>query len=408
MVNPSLYTVLLLFARYVREPSHAGYYYSARLPSKAVEALFARAAPSALTQGGRLALNQQSLLAAAEVRGVACFSVTRARPHSLHRALPGGLHATDVGISLHKILLMNPDDHTIRVDVTPFTFKSSVVQELGSACLALLLSPCVLPLHTLLRIKAWQSEPNVKFLLVANDIALGEHSQLAQELLHVLTASTTGLALASVSTDTRTAAEELLHVWHAEDLVHEESDVWTLTEKGLESVSAGIKLHRLHDVLEPAISPDSKLHELSLFQLLLYLEGRGWHCETCDTKAAVKQRRKQPYTVAGGDKTWYVRNNQTCDATLLLYVRALALAPQHRLDVPHFAKADTYNTILGLTKSKKKTIAQRRVKNTDEWASDVEFDTQPRKRPRAKPKGKPVQPRSDSNGSSADAGPNTV
>eukprot|EP00971_Amphidinium_carterae_P147302 2919176-Amphidinium_carterae.1 len=224
---------VLFNIRQLREDARsdeAGLYYSTRLPPAAVHALFSRLAPSSLVshapeatqalleEGGREELDTETLLHRVRTNGIIFFSVVRARPQTLHRAMPGGLCAHDIGITLHKLLSVEPEDHSVRIDAAPCTFSSTVASELGPGSLALILTPSAIPLRNLRNIKKWQLEGNdIDFAFRSAPPLPGSATtdpELCKQLLEMLAFAPDGIQVSAFeASGTRQATDAILGIW---------------------------------------------------------------------------------------------------------------------------------------------------------------------------------------------------
>ena len=337
------------------------FFLSTRLPRTSVRTLTCmlalETAPS-IEPLGDTAPNQaaiQDLLFHCQLEDHCWFSLVDDNPSQSKRAQRGKLGTYDIGIALHKVLNVVPEEvPTIVVSPTPWIYREGVgPAEKTCADVALILRLETLSLDPLLELQIWPAADDV-VVSTTDDVEsevvpgdFGDNRFLVTTLMHaVLSSGAQGLDARNFS-GYGDAAIALLVAWQAGGMVtsvpHGDSTRWTFTKAGLQHLSAGVSLSKPSKLLLPRSLPAG---DLFTFELMMQLEHDGWECSIASTKDDTRRARATPYDPCVGNKKWWLRENISLGKFVRKYAVALLTASLHRQKVPHLASHSVYNKII--------------------------------------------------------------
>ena len=319
------------------------------------------------------------------------FKIVCHHPVRAKRAEAGQLQSHDLGICVHKTLLMDPKDKSIVIEASSIhaSHSSCVSDEIDAIPLVLSLD---LISWTILRtLTSFKTAPTHRYVIdLHEDPTIPEPSPDCARHIHSALSSLVseeGLHSSDMPEDDGgVGMMGLLRHYEAHGIVNENLGTWSLTTEGRRRLVLGHNLSAPAPVFRPEAG--KPLADMTTLELMMILEQQGWTCVVTDN-AGRKAAKKDPYKPGHSEKRWFVLASDLNFPSFYL----LALAQLHGDDVsiPHFAKAETYKQLLGLELEHKKR--KRRSKPVvlmpipdDEWDLPPVED-------RPKPKRKPRKPR---------------
>ena len=117
---------------------------------------------------------------------------------------------------------------------------------------------------------------------------------------------------------------------------------WRLTEYGKTAVQCGVPIHNATQTFAPR---DVLASQMEVYELMVSLQSLGWHHVAISSRSDLKSIVAEPYVVGRSPKAWFTRVGQ--GSLNRDYLQLLLTAPEHKLEVPHFAHANDYARMLG-------------------------------------------------------------
>jgi hypothetical protein len=290
------------------------------------------------------------------------------KPSRKKRSVASGsirMDHSDIGVTVHPIFEIYREAKDILVSQEPFGAR---IEELEADEEGAVLSPVVLhlaslPLHDLLAIRAWDSSPDLvpyikpHFRELFKDKLTASQISLLPELVGELVSedSSGGLILTRSHKHYDEYNKILQSTYFSDSLeMHTSGNTWKMSRLAWDILFQGM------GVLLVASSKalwqrDVDVHEMSVWQLILWLDKDGWEQVSFDSdRHASKKAKSNPHQIGGDVKEWYTKG----PLTSWLYLQALVnLTIDHRKRntnscaktfVPHLAKPDVYRRLLGI------------------------------------------------------------
>jgi hypothetical protein len=275
------------------------------------------------------------------VRQFLFFKVVRVRPwQCVRQKVTGekGLSQFDIIVAAHRVVTANSAEGHVTINALSAEPGFSPSEQ------TFVLSLNALPLESLLKLRSWCHEDELRYCLsdkVAPQLELDTEHALSDLLQDLMTTDVGDVALIDHVHPHSAHRAMLLERLSGISMVERAEgsagrlEKWKLTENGKNSV---LCCHRLQSpTLTLSISSDAPLEERSVWELVLHLERDGWRHKVCPSGQTILM---PPYK-DGAEKVWYTKAG--ADRIPKQYLLALAKGCS---DVPHLAKSSVYTALL--------------------------------------------------------------
>ena len=295
------------------------------------------------------------------------FSVVSTNPSDLRAATTSSLTPTDVAVKVHRVLSID----------RPFIWLSASsvnVDMLGSdgdvRHAALILSLNSMDLETLEGIRLFRSEHEMRSSMDLSPWDDAPETPPTDELMRAMAAHF--LFEKEIPDHLKLAAVDVLRWLRGRGALESTHGRERLRAEWSSAIISGWYVRREDFALK--VSVESLTDNASRYELMLFLEGKGWQMR-CVKGAAEVHRAFDPYSVVNDSpKVWFVKRGKKEKKGLALLVRpyllALATADVHLKPVPHLATQEVYLKLLDASfvpKAKRRRVVVEYV-DVDEWS----------------------------------------
>ena len=219
------------------------------------------------------------------------FTLVDNNPAAAKRAQKGDLRTSDLGITLHRFMeTVSIDFPVVRVDPTPWAYLAADERNFACASTALVLRLHDMSLEVLRGLHMWIADDDVGFSLEAEHDGFDAEPDprrklIASALLHSIASSGAQGCDVRLLDGDEDARATILSTWERSGLVKQEhrgeARLLSLTQQGRMRLRTGVTLRSPCRLLA---SREIPVNELSIFELMEWLEVDGWTCHIAATK----------------------------------------------------------------------------------------------------------------------------
>lgn len=300
-------------------------------------------------------------------RGICFVQLLRSGVGDIKVPAETGFKRGNIAVSFLEVISFNQAEDSVIVRSDPIS--QHVSDETGSVASRSATTPFVLclealPLDSLLKIRRWKVDSDLKISLkVSEDMDDGgkycgpEFSALMADLL-----AAGSFYLQGSDQYFRSKQMMLADFERAGFVAKDENGGWVLTPQGRKIISVGYVLSNRKKVVQ--VQDGASIEGMEIYELLMCMQSNGWICEAVFSgKSGIAS---SPYIHGQSPKIWYQLGNK--ESVCREYLVLLLTAGSHLQPVPHLQNASVYLKMLGKeVRSRGKRNSLIFVQNEDVW-----------------------------------------